>query len=139
MKILDEYMVLKKKYINYIIIIKVGSFYHVYTDDVYILNYFFNYKIFEYSTTLKIGFPINNIDKIIDSLNIEKFNYIVVNNDIKTITNNRMTKHKYQKLINKAQERYNIKSRIEKIYIKLNDLISDVKINKIIESIEKLL
>lgn len=43
--IYDKYIDLKNKYLEYIIMIKVGNFYYSYDDDGIILNYLFNYKI----------------------------------------------------------------------------------------------
>ena len=67
--IYDKYIDLKNKYLEYIIMIKVGNFYHSYDDDGIILNYLFNYKIKDNSM---VGFPVSSLDKVKRRLEKEK-------------------------------------------------------------------
>ena len=62
-----------------IIIVKVGSFYHVYGKDAYILSYLFGYQIktIEKSNSTS-GFPLGALPKVLSTLEDKKINYIVV-------------------------------------------------------------
>ena len=61
MKLVDIYLSYKKKYREYVVLIKSGIFYEVIEDDVGIMYSLFNYKIREIGNSYNIGFPINNI------------------------------------------------------------------------------
>ena len=45
MKCIDKYNNIKNKYQEYIVLIKIGTFYSTFYNDAIILNYLFNYKI----------------------------------------------------------------------------------------------
>ena len=60
--------ILKK---DYLVIRKEGLFYSVFDSDAEILNYLFDYKIINN----RCGFPINAINKVLNTLEEKKINY----------------------------------------------------------------
>ncbi len=105
---------------------KVGGFYHVFDDDIYILNYLFNYKIINN----RVGFPISAINKVINTLEEKKINYQLDSNIIDF-----KKKNNYQKYAEKGKTKYNFKIDIEKIYDKL-ELLSSKDLKEILNFIE---
>ena len=65
MKLMDTYLELRHKYKDYVIIIKNGSFYNVIGSDCYILEEMFNYKIVKIANSIKVGFPLRSLNKVI--------------------------------------------------------------------------
>ena len=58
---------------DFIVCFKVGSFYHVYVKDSYIISYLFNYNIKEAKDNIyTVGFPKNALPKVISKLEKEK-------------------------------------------------------------------
>ena len=68
-------------YREYIIFIKSGIFYECIANDALIINSLFNYKIKAIGNTVKVGFPIKNIDSVINKLENNSINYIIVDDD----------------------------------------------------------
>ena len=63
---------------DFIVCFKVGSFYHVYGKDSYIISYLFNYNIKESKDNIAtVGFPNKDIEKIF--VEILNGNYDVLN------------------------------------------------------------
>lgn len=81
MKIKEVYLDIKNKNANYLLFIKSGMFYNAFDEDANIINLIFEYKI----SNNKIGFPINNINKVMNKLNEIEINYIVYNFDDSSI------------------------------------------------------
>ena len=77
---LDLFRQLKLDYKEYVILFKSGNFYICFDEDAVVLNNIFNYKITELKNNIKVGFPINLINKNIDILNNKKINYIIIDN-----------------------------------------------------------
>ena len=58
---------------------KIGSFYHAYGRDSYILSYLFDYKLKDEGNSIKTcGFPVTNVSKIMAKLENKKINYILL-------------------------------------------------------------
>ena len=94
---IDSYIDLKVTYKNYLIILKTGVFYICINDDAFILNKLFSYKIREFNSYKRIGFPINSLNKVLKRLERLNINYIVYDNKIITkvsFTNNSYNKYK---------------------------------------------
>lgn len=122
----------KMKYLKYIILIKSGNFYIALGDDAKILNNVLGYQIKEFSNTIKIGFPIISLNKVIDKLDSLKINYIVIDKEI--ILKNKFNKNNYNKhLIKRSNE-----DRIEDINLKLLDM-KNTNIDLLLTKIEGLL
>lgn len=78
----DIFYTYKMKYLKYIILIKSGNFYIALADDAKILNNVLGYQIKEFSNTVKVGFPIISLNKVIDKLDLLKINYMVIDNNV---------------------------------------------------------
>ena len=79
---LEKYYKYKLDYRNYLILIKIGSFYECFDKDALIINKLFNYKLKRINNSFKLGFPIKAIDKIILKLNKKNINYLIVDEKI---------------------------------------------------------
>lgn len=97
---------------NYINIVKKGGFYTVYNNDCYIINYLFNYKI----VNNKTGFPISSINKVLNTLNRKKINYIIDNKEVKFNTNN------YEQYLTTGVNNYNLINKKKTLEEKINKL-----------------
>ena len=116
MKLKEQYQKLKLQYLYHIILIKSGNFYVTFDGDASVFYYLFNYQI----TENKVGFPINNIDKILFELRENQLNYIIVESDEqKTIQYTEYSNEPYQKLLEKSKkyelEKKNHQQLLEKI------------------------
>ena len=78
---IERYYKYKINYRDYIIFIKSGIFYEWIANDALIINSLFNYKIKAIGNTVKVGFPIKNIDSVINKLENNSINYIIVADD----------------------------------------------------------
>lgn len=129
--IYDKYIDLKNKYLEYIIMIKVGNFYHSYDDDGIILNYLFNYKIKDNSI---VGFPVSSLDKIKRRLEKENINYYIDDNNYMEFKDN-----KYSEVLDKSNCILELKKDIEDIYNYLNSNIERKYIKRIINKIKEVI
>ena len=115
-----------------IIIRKSGGFYQVFDNDALIISYLFDYKIINY----KCGFPLVAINKVINTLEEKKINFII--KDEEEVVKNFRNKNTYSKYLEKARVKDNINNRIKSILDKINDL--DVKkLNEVLSVIEETL
>lgn len=130
---LETYYKYKLEYKNYLILIKVGNFYELIDNDALIISKLFNYKLKRLSNTFKVGFPINNLNNVIDKLNEENINYIVIDSNIKKEFKNNKYYNSDTKIVY-----YNM-IRIDKINNYLANNLLDEKINEKINEIENIL
>ena len=63
---LEMYYKYRVDYKDFLLFIKVGSFYEVFDKDSLILNKLFGYKIKRIKDNIKVGFPLNRLDYIIN-------------------------------------------------------------------------
>lgn len=77
---LEEYYKNKIDYREFVIMIKYGNFYEIFDKDAIIINKELNYKLSKISDTVKCGFPVSSIDKVLNILENKKINYIVIEN-----------------------------------------------------------
>lgn len=131
MKIKEVYFSLKSKYKNYIIIMKVGSFYNAISRDAYVLSSVFNYKINQFSNTVKVGFPLTSLNKVLNTLDKMAINYIVYENDI--VIKQKFKRNNYQDFF---KNNLTVKERINAINLKLNEIAQTPEILKILEKVE---
>lgn len=131
MKVKEIYFSLKNKYKDYVIIIKIGSFYNVISKDAYILSSIFNYKINTFSNTVKVGFPLTSLNKVLKTLDKIKINYLVYENNI--VIKQKFKRNNYQEF---SQNNLTIKERIDAINLKLNEIAQTPEILKILEKVE---
>ena len=129
MKLMDTYLELRHKYKDYVIIIKNGSFYNVIGSDCYILEEMFNYKKVKIANSIKVGFPLRSLNKVINKLKYFKINYLIYN---KEITRKKYKNNNYKNFIKSLS----IDNRVNVITFKLNELKENSKTINIFENIE---
>ena len=111
---------------DFIVCFKVGSFYHVYGKDSYIISYLFNYNIKEAKDNIAtVGFPKNALPKVISKLEKEKINYLLID----TRNNYDVDEKSDNKNLNTYAEKYNISLK----YIRLKRRISRISEALILE------
>ena len=125
---LETYYKYRVIYKDYILFIKVGNFYEVFDKDAIIISKLLNYKIKFIKNNIKVGFPINSLNNVVNKLN--NINDVVIDNnniiDIKEYEDN-----KYECSIDINKILYN-KFRIDKIYEYLIDnIMNDDILNRI--------
>ena len=126
------------KYRDYVIFIKAGIFYECIANDALIINCLFNYKAKVIGNTIKVGFPVKNIESILEKLKENSINYIVVDDD-KVNKKFEIDENKYcEYKVDIDSVLYNI-LRIEKIIKYLNDNTMNSDLTKKIDKIERLL
>ena len=90
---------------DFIVCFKVGSFYHVYGKDSYIISYLFNYNIKEVKDNIyTVGFPKNVVAKVMSKLEREKINYLLID----TRNNYDVDEKSDNGNLNTYDEKYNI-------------------------------
>ena len=130
----EKYFDLKNKRSKFLIIMKNGIFYNVLGKDVYIMKSIFNYKVCVFCDTVKVGFPISTLNKVLDALDRLKISYIVYEKEI--VLETYFNDDNYSKFL---KDNLSINDRIRIINEKLNEIKYNEKIFKVLEDIEKIL
>ena len=123
----ELYSKYKYDYKEYVLLIKSGNFYICLNNDAIVMNNLFNYKIKESTNFIKIGFPINSLNKVLSNLENYNINYVILDKEV--INKKKFNDNKY----NNYNTKYNYKiylSRIKRI-----DDILKMNLNKNIGSI----
>ena len=126
-----------------ICLFKVGTFFHCYNRDSYIVAYLFGYQVRNIENNGKeCGFPINSLDKVIEKLENENINYAIYDKkdnyseskvcDFKEL-------NEYSKYFEKARKYINYKFRIERINNKLLLNIDTKELDNNLTKIEDIL
>lgn len=133
---IEKYYKYKIDYRDYVIFIKSGIFYECIANDALIINKLFNYKIKMIGNTVKVGFPIKNIDAVIEKLADSNINYIIVDDDKISkkfeTDNNNYSEYK----IDMDSILYNL-FRVEKLIKYLEDNVMNYDLVKKLDKIEK--
>ena len=80
MKIENTIKVFKEIHPTSIIMVKMGTFYHAYGRDSYILSYLFNYQIKKVQTNYSTcGFPASGLNRVLSKLEELELSYIILN------------------------------------------------------------
>ena len=95
------------------------------------------YKIIQTTNLIKIGFPINSLNKVLTELDNKTINYVVIDNEI--IEKQKQKNNQYSKYLT-SYDKYQIYiSRINKINEILKDNLTNKNISQIINNIESIL
>lgn len=129
----EKYFELKDKRKKFIIIMKNGIFYNVLGKDCYILKNIFNYKVGVFGNTVKVGFPIGSLNKVLETLDKLKISYLVYENDVSLITY--YNSENYDLFL---KNNLSINDRIKFINERLNEIKYNEEIFNILESVEKI-
>ena len=122
----DKYMYIKNNNIDSIVMIKVGTFYHIYDKDMIIINYLFKYKIIDD----RVGFPVSALNKVINKLKKLKINYYIDDTNFYEFEDN-----KYQEIYEKSKTYYELSLEIDNIYNYLMNNIERKYIKRLITKI----
>lgn len=114
---------IKELFPEYVVLLKIGTFYECYNDDANIISYLFKYKIKTLSSGDKnCGFPLVSYNRVISNLENRNINYISIDKNHNYEEMDKMNykrKNKYKELSNKANDYLDKINRIEKIKIYL--------------------
>ena len=139
-KMIDE---IKEIHAKDICMFKVGTFYHAYGRDAYILAYLFDYKIKELGENHKeCGFPIGAVNKVTAKLQNSQINYLLIdrrNNYDVDEKEDYKENNKYDGLYEKAKKYVNCRKRIDNINHYLEENIEDKNITKKIARMEQII
>lgn len=117
---------------NYINLRKVGGFYQCFDEDAYL----FGYKV----NNDRAGFPISSLNKIINTLDNKKINYMVCNNNDDKSIKDFKRKNTYYHYVEVSKEAYNLEikklsiekkiksmpfSKIEKLYAMIEQFVNE--------------
>ena len=132
----EQRIKIKEDYENYLIMFKNGNFYISLNNDALVMNNIFNYKIIVISNYIKIGFPINSLNKVSTKLDELKINYIIYDKLI--IQKIKFTPNNYKKFV-KENNYLVYLNRISKINYLLKNNIKNSNMDKILNKIENIL
>lgn len=117
---------IKELFPEYVVMIKIGTFYEVYNDDANIITYLFKYKIKTLSSSDRVcGFPLGAINKVLYILENKNINYIMIDKSHNYEEEGKVNykkKNKYYEVLDIANEYIDRMERIDKIR---NYLIKD--------------
>lgn len=133
---IEKYYKYKIDYRDYVIFIKSGIFYECIANDALIINELFNYKIKMISNTIKVGFPIKNIESVLEKLKSNSINYIVVDDDKITLKYETDDNNYSEYKIDMDSILYNL-FRVEKLIKYLEDNVMNNDLAKKLDKIEK--
>lgn len=138
MKLIDAYNNYKIKYKEYVVLLKSGIFYECFNDDIGIMYSLFSYKIKNKGSNYVVGFPNNSLFKVLNTLEKNKINYVVIEND-NIIDKYKTNKNRYSEYLIDLDKLIYINMKIELVYKKLQNKILNDNIEKILIKIEELL
>ncbi len=142
MKWNDVYKYYKSKYSDYLVLYRIGNFYNVIGMDIYMMKYIFDYKIIVNNSIEKIGFPIGNLNKVMDELNKLKINYLTIDKEdgmAKVNYKKRFKDNNYDKYYINSKSYCDRKEKINEIVELLNKKLDDSNFDLICESLEEVL
>ena len=122
----DKYMDIKNNNIDSIVMIKVGTFYHIYDKDMIIINYLFKYKIIDD----RVGFPVSALNKVINKLKKLEINYYIDDTNFYEFDDN-----KYQEIYENSKTYYELSLEVDNIYNYLMNNIERKYIKRLITKI----
>lgn len=133
---------IKKIHPDFIVLYKIGIFYHAYGKDSYIISSKFNYNIKQNNNINDCGFSNNVINKVKSKLEDNKINYMLVdprNNYDVDEKQDFGNLNNYEKEFKKSYLIIKRRREIEKISERLNYLIEKEEFKNIIRKIEDVL
>ena len=143
MKIEKTIKVIKDINPNTLIMVRIGSFYHAYGKDAYILSYLFNYQIKSIENSYNTcGFPTSASNKVLKMLEDKKINYMQIsrgeNYEVESEYNFK-SDNTYEESYEKAYKYILKQNKINAIYSYLIDNINKENIKEKIKKIEEIL
>lgn len=135
--------ILKQIHPEDILLVKVGTFYHAYGRDAYIISYLLGYQIKKIEFNLNdCGFPKSALNKVLVELENKKISYLLVNKSLNYEVEeeaNFKSENQYKEIYHKAHKYIAKKNRIDAIHNYLIDNMEDMSIKEKISKIEEIL
>ena len=132
---------IKEIHHDYVVLIKIGAFYHAYGKDAYIIGYLFGYKRKSFGdNSSTCGFPKNTLAFVESKLEDKKINYIVIDRAHQYEVEEKVDfkrDNKYFETYNKAYKNIRIQERALDVYNYIIDNIEDENIRKKLGKIEE--
>lgn len=129
--------IMKEIHPEKVILIKIGSFYHAYGKDSYIVSYLFDYQLKNTEKVTTCGFPKGALNKVLKNLEDNKISYVLVNKANNYEEEDQIDFKKnnaYADYYNKSHKYIAKKNKIDAIY---NYLIENINAQNIKEKINK--
>lgn len=134
---------IKKIHPNYIVLIKIGVFYHAYGKDSYILSYLFGYKKKSFGkSNFTCGFPKSSLGYVQNTLESKKINYILIDRAHQYEVDEKVdfkNKNKYTEIFELAHKNILLQERALNIYNYLIENIESVNLKSKILKIEEII
>lgn len=132
-KMKEKYEQIKNENKNVIVLIKSGAFYITFDEDALIMNNIFGYLI----KNSKIGFPLNCLNKITNTLRTKNINYLIY--DKKILYSSNFENDNYKNIMNLCRKNEYDNQNKEILISRIKYLINDKeKYNKIRSFIDEL-
>lgn len=129
---------MKEVHRDYVLLIRIGTFYYSYGNDAYIVAYLMRYKLNPLEHNLyACAFPRSAYTKVLTRLEEKKINYFVLdrrNNYEVEEKYNAKNLNQYDTFYQKAKEQLGMQMRVERIYWYLKEHLED---KELISQIEK--
>lgn len=143
MSVINIVKTVKEIHPEFLTLVKIGSFYHAYGKDSYILSYLFQYKLKtienNYSTC---GFSSSTLNKVLAKLELEQINYLILdrrNNYEVDEKCDYKKKNQYKKIFDEAYPNIKLRNRVEAIYQYMLDNIHEKDFKNILVDMEKII
>ena len=119
MSVINMVHSIKELFPDYVVMIRIGTFYEVYNDDANIISYLFKYKIKSLSSLDRVcGFPIVSINKVRYLLEKKYINYIMIDKSHNYEEEDKMNykkKNTYYEVLDIARDYIDKLERIDRI------------------------
>lgn len=130
----------KELYREYVVLLKVGTFYNVYFDDAILISDLFGYKMKKLDNNINnCGFPVTALNNVKYMLEQKKINYIVIDRAHNYEENEKedfKKENTYLENYQKANKNVILKNRIENIKNYLTEHISEENDTNILDRME---
>ena len=142
MAIINMAKKLKEVHPQDVMLYKIGSFYHSYGKDAYIISGIFDYQLKSVSNIPECGFSVNAINKVKSRLEEKKINYVLLdprNNYYVDEEDDNKNLNEYEKYFKKSFIKVKNRNEIKKIDERLELLVEDDNFKNIIRKLEDVL
>lgn len=143
MGIVDTVKIIKKAQVCDIVMVKIGKFVYTYGKDAYIMSFLFKYKTKLIENNIYVcGFPKDQINKIMATLENKKINYLILdkrNSYRVDEESNNKNLNKYNDYLEKSIRYVKRKRQIDDIYNILLSNIDNAEIEQTITSIKRVI
>lgn len=140
MSVENEVKIIKDNYLEFVVFVKIGAFYHTYFKDAYIISYLFGYQLKKTQSLNDCGFPATTLDNVLKKVENQKISYLVVNSEFSIEKEKKFEdSNKYLEVFDSAYKYLIKKSKIEEINRYLIENIYNEDVLKEINEIEKII